>query len=70
MVNRSCFNSPIFYVSKAGGQGMRVVLDFRQVNSASVPDWYTIRQVWGCVDEIGLRGLQVFPTIDLANGFW
>ena len=41
-VSRSCFNSPIFLVPKAGGRGMRAVLDFWQVNSASVPDRYTI----------------------------
>ena len=69
-VSGSCFNSPIFLVPKAGGRGMRAVLDFRQVNSASVPDRYTIREVRDCVDEIGLRGLQVFSTIDLTSGFW
>ena len=69
-VSRSCFNSPIFLVPKAGGRGMRAVLDFRQVNSASVPDRYTIREVRDCVDEIGLRGSQVFSTIDLTSGFW
>ena len=56
-VSRSCFNSPIFLVPKAGGRGMRAVLDFCQVNSALVPDRYTIWEVRDCVDEIGLHGL-------------
>ena len=68
-VSRPCFNSPIFLVPKAGGRGMRAVLDFRKLNSASVPDQYTIREVRDCVDEIGLGVSQVFSTIDLASGF-
>ena len=59
MVSRSCFSSPIFLVPKAGGRGMRAVLDFRQVNSASVPDRYTIQEVRDCVDKIGL-GVRKF----------
>ena len=49
---------------------MWAVLDFWQVNSASVPDRYTIREVRDCVDEISLHGSQVFSTIDLTSGFW
>ena len=49
---------------------MRAVLDFREVNAASVPDRYTIREVRDCVDEIGLARSSVFSTIDLTSGFW
>ena len=69
-VSRSCFNSPIFLVLKPHGHGMRAVLDFREVNNASVPDRYTIREVRDCVDEIGLADSKVFSTIDLTSGFW
>ena len=69
-VSRSCFNSPIFLVPKPHGHGMRAVLDFRQVNNASVPDRYVIREVRDCVDEIGLARSTLFSTIDLTSGFW
>ena len=69
-VSRSCFNSPIFLVPKPHGHGMRAVLDIREVNNASVPDRYTIREVRDCVDEIGLADSKVFSTIDLTSGFW
>ena len=69
-VSRSCFNTPIFLVPKPHGHGMRAVLDFRQVNTASIPDRYTIREVRDCVDEIGMSGSDVFSTIDLTSGFW
>ena len=49
---------------------MRAVLDFREVNNASVPDRYTICEIRDCVDEIGLSELKVFSTIDLTSGFW
>ena len=69
-VSRSCFNSPIFLVPKPHGHGMRAVLDFREVNNAFVPDWYTIREIRDCVDEIGSAGSKIFSTIDLTSGFW
>jgi putative transposase len=69
-VSRSCFNTPIFLVPKPHGHGMRAVLDFRQINDASVPDRYTIREVRDCVDEIGMAGSVIFSTIDLTSGFW
>ena len=69
-VSRSCFNSPIFLVPKPHGHGLRAVLDFREVNNASVPDRYTIREVRDCIDEIGLADSKVFSTIDLTSGFW
>ena len=69
-VSRSCFNTPIFLVPKPHGHGMRAVLDFRQINRASVPDRYTIREVRDCVDEIGMAESEVFSTIDLTSGFW
>ena len=69
-VSCSCFNSLIFLVPKPHGHGMRVVLDFCEANSVSIPDRYTIREVYDCVDEIGLACLSVFSIIDLTSGFW
>ena len=69
-VSRSRFNYPIFLVPKPHGHGMRAVLDFREVNVASIPDRYTIREVRDCVDKIGLARSSVFSTIDLTSGFW
>ena len=57
-LSRSCFNSPIFLVPKASGRGMRAVLDFWRVSSASAPDRYTIREGRDCVDEIWVAWSQ------------
>ena len=59
-----CFNSPIFLVPKPHGHGMTAVWDIREVDNASVPDRYTIREVGYCVDERGLADSEVFSTID------
>ena len=48
---------------------MRAVLDFREVNDASVPDRYTIREIRDCEDDIGLSESKVFSAIDLTSGF-
>ena len=37
-VSRYFFNSPIILVPKLHGHGMSAVLDFREVDNASVPD--------------------------------
>ena len=49
---------------------MRAVFDFWEVNNASVPHRYSIREIRDYVDEIGSYESKVFSTIDLTSGFW
>ena len=69
-LSRSAYNAPIFVVPKPHGGGARVVLDFRALNLASIPDRYHIREVRDCVDEIGKFGSKIFSALDLTSGFW
>ena len=72
-LSKSSYNSPIFSVPKPhskGGGDRRIVLDFRAINQASVPDKYTIRDVRECVDQVGQNASRVFSALDLTNGFW
>ena len=69
-MSRSTYNSPIFFVPKPHGQGMRAVLDYRAVNLKSKPDRYTIREVRDCINEISLAGSDTFTTINLTSRFW
>ena len=77
-VSRSPYNSPIFCVTKklppdappGTPPPLRCVLDFRQVNAASLPDRYSIKEVRECIDEVGKLKSDVFTTIDLTAGFW
>ena len=57
-VSRSTYNLPIFLMPKLYGQVMRAVLEY-----------YTIREIWDCIDKIGLAESNLFTTINLS-GFW
>jgi transposase InsO family protein len=67
---RSKFNSPIFCVPKKEGQGWRVVLDYRKINSSSKLDNYSIRCIDEYLLEIGKAGSTIFSSLDLTSGFW
>jgi hypothetical protein len=68
---RSKYNSPILCVKKKEGQGLRVVLDFRKINSKSLPDRYSIKGVVDeCIRDIGHARSKVFSGLDMTSGFW
>ena len=66
---RSKYNSPIFAVLKKNG-GIRLVQDFRALNQQTHVDKYSMRDVEGCIGEIGKSGSHIFSTLDLTAGFW
>ncbi len=68
---RSQYNSPIFAVMKKDG-GVRLVQDFRALNSQSYTDKYSMKDVnvSECIGEIGHSGSTIFSTINLTAGFW
>ena len=68
-VSRSRYNSPIFCVKKSNGK-WRPVVDLRRINKATVDDYYSIRDVKSCIDEIGRCRSSIFSTMDLAKGFF
>ena len=65
----SKFNSPIFVVPKKDGS-LRVVLDYRKLNSQTMPDRYTIRTLEACLADVGRMNSKVFSTLDLTSAFW
>ena len=66
---RSRYNNPIFAVPKATG-GLRIVLDFRQLNDATLPDRYCIPSVDETIQEVADAGAEWFTSIDLSSGFY
>ena len=66
---RSKYNSPIFAVAKKNG-GIRLVQDFRALNSQTHIDKYSMKDVSECIGEIGRSHSSIFTTIDLTGGFW
>ncbi len=76
--SRSPYNSSIFCVAKKPPPNhkpgdplpLRIILDYRQINSKSLLDRYSIKEVRQCLDEVGRDGSKIFTTIDLTAGFW
>ena len=66
----SLYNSPVFCVPKKGGQGYRIVQDFRELNQKSYTDKYTMKDIHECIGDIGKANSTIFSTIDLTSGFW
>ena len=67
---RSLYNSPIFCVPKKNGQGLRVVQDFRGLNTKTKVDKYSMKEISECIADIGRANSSIFTTLDLTSGFW
>ena len=63
-------NNAIFAVPKPHGRGIRIVLDYRALNDATVPDRYSIPSVDEVLNKIGTSGARWFSSIDLSSGFY
>ncbi len=66
---RSRYNSPIFAVLKKDSN-VRLVQDFRALNTQSHIDKFSMKDVSECIGEIGRSGSTIFTTINLAARFW
>ncbi len=66
--SHSPWNSPLFLVKKKDGS-YRAVVDFRKVNTMTVPDHYPIPVLSDLLQSIG-KDNTVFTTLDLKSGFW
>jgi hypothetical protein len=51
--SNSLYNSPIFYIPKKQGQGLRIMQDFRELNQNSHIDKYSMKEITGCIGDIG-----------------
>ena len=64
----SPFNAPLLLIPKANGES-RVVVDFRRLNSITVPDRYPMPVLSDLLQSIG-ESNAVFSTLDLQSGFF
>ena len=67
---QSNYNNPIFAVPKPHNRGIRVVLDFRKLNDATLADKYCVPSVDDTLQRIGQAGAEWFSSIDLSSGFY
>ncbi|EFO93101.1 hypothetical protein CRE_10000 [Caenorhabditis remanei] len=60
------WTSPIVIVKKKNGS-LRVCLDFRKLNEATIPDNFPLPRIDSILEKVG--GSSYFSSLDMANGY-
>ena len=65
--SKSACSSPMLFVTKGNGRGLRLRIDYRGINKITVPNRYPLPNM----DELKerVRGAKWFNKIDLKNGY-
>jgi len=63
----SSAGSPILFVPKPHGRGLRLCVDYRALNHITIPNRYPLPLMQELQDRV--QGAQWFTTMDLKNGF-
>ena len=59
--------SPILFVPKPNGRGLRLCVDYRALNRITIPNRYPLPLMQELQDRV--QGAQWFTKMDLKNGF-
>lgn len=69
--SKSPYNSPVWVVPKkmdaSGEKKYRVVIDYRKLNTVTVPDRYPIPEINEVLSQLGEN--KFFTVLDLKSGF-
>jgi hypothetical protein len=65
----SPWNSPVFLIKKPSGE-YRFILDYRRLNSITVPKFYPLPTLESCLDMVGQEKPLVFSALDLKSGYY
>ena len=63
----SSAGSPILFVPKPNGKGLRLCVDYRGLNKITIPNRYPLPPMQELQDRV--QGAQYFTKMDLKNGF-
>ena len=59
--------SPILFVPKPNGRGLRLCVDYRALNKITIPNRYPLPLMQKLQDRV--HGARWFTKLDLKNGF-
>ena len=71
----SPYNSAVFLVRKKGQNSdgsvpMRMVLDYRRLNSITIPKFFPLPTLENCLDLVGQEQAQYFSVLDQKSGYY
>ena len=66
--SKSACSSPMLFISKGHGRGLRLCIDYRGINKITVPNHFPLPNM----DELKerVRGAKWFNKIELKNGYY
>ena len=65
--SKSACSSPMLFVPKGHGRGLRLCIDYRGINKITVPNRYPLPNMDELKEQV--RGVKWFNKIDLKNGY-
>ena len=65
--SKSSCSSPMLFVPKGHGRGLRLCIDYRGINRITIPNRYPLPNMDELKDRV--RGARYFSKIDLKNGY-
>ena len=65
--SKSQYASPFFFVGKKDGK-LRPVIDYRKINSFTVPDRFPLPLIQELVDKV--KDAAIFTKFDVRTGYW
>ena len=64
------YSSPVFFIRKGNGK-LRLVVDFRSLNSITLTENFPIPHIDSLIDSLASNGAPAyFSTLDAAQGYW
>jgi hypothetical protein len=65
----SAYAPPVMFVPKPDGT-LRMVLDYRDLNSQTVKDRYPLPRDHDLFDQLQMNGARFLSNMDLLYGYW
>lgn len=65
----SAYGAPVMFVPKPDGT-LRMVLDYRDLNSQTVKDRYPLPRDHDLFDQLQMNGARFLSSLDLLYGYW